>query len=180
MPGAVNFDRDLVYSGVTKDSIFLGSTPVLGSAGQLEVHTSGIIHTSFSYINYYDPASADLANSQTLSIGVQFSPLTAQNGVFHLQGSFGSSLDNTFAFPFVAVTAAPGAQVTLTEFASVGHIDDGNFDVTVAITDDMAGNTVVCGLAASANGAAATWRPRMHLSVQNIRVAPPEYDAARR
>lgn len=188
---ARNFDRDLMYTGAIGDNLGLGTTPALGTLSAPVVNTNGVVQRTGGYVNYRQE-NESLNALESLSLGIMFRTVE-MNSVFRVRGfarSF-SDLPGTAGHAPVAIIAgynsAPGASMALTDYAMLATVEEQSttFDLTLAfdgfaMAADDDDHTFVIAVMFWANSGTANLRPHMHLSVQDLRVAPPEYEAARR
>lgn len=182
---AVNFDRDLTYSGAIKDNLGLGTTPTAGTFATPLVHNSGVVQRVGGYVNWYTDVPVSIAQDETISLGVMLRT-ARENSVFRLRGSANHNPSSSCLI-IAGYTNTPSGQVPLTKFAPVMHVVTATpIDLVVALdgvamNGDEPDHTVVFALMyANGSGEAGQFRPQVSFSVQDLRVAPPEYEAARR
>jgi hypothetical protein len=182
----VNFDRDLKYTGADLDNLGLGDTPQFGTAAVPYVHTDGVLKRPGGYVNYNVTTSVDFTNDATLSVGLLL-PQAQRNDVFRVRGSMNAS-DAIGGQVIVGYAPLAFESVNLNNWATIAHCPRGvpEFDITLALdgvtmSGEMSTHIVVIAcMWTEGTGSAPAFRPQMHLSVQDLRVAPPEYEAARR
>lgn len=179
----INFDRDLKYSHVIGDNLGIGASPAKGTLAVPVMHTNGAVTQKGGYVNYVAKAGMSLENDECLTVGVMLKTAKA-NDVFRVRGCARGIGNGAVVYVIAAMTNTPSAAVTLSDWSLIGT--SGDIDHTIALdgaamNEAIPNHTVLLGVMIhNSSGQAANLFPQIHLSVQDLRVAPPEYEAARR